>query len=158
MVQGLSLCASTAGRTDLIPGPGTKILHAVLCRQEKEKNASLPVSTIILRIHDSLSLVLPWDFLLLIWSSPPLYHKGQRRGSCQCQSTTGLFPSFNLSSFCFISHSHFFNCICLGQSWQVALCAMMGMFYSVPFNTVATSLTWLPSVWSMAHAAEDATF
>ena len=59
VAQGLSLCASTAGHTDLIPGPGTKILHAVLCGQEKKKNASLPVSTIILRIHDSLSLVFP---------------------------------------------------------------------------------------------------
>ena len=50
------------------------------------------------------------------------------------------------------------NYICLDQSCQVALCAVMGMFYSAPFNTVATSHTWLLSVWSMAYAAEDATF
>lgn len=37
-VEQLRLCASTTGGTDLIPGRGTKIRHAILCGQKvKEK-------------------------------------------------------------------------------------------------------------------------
>ena len=36
-VQRLRLCASTAGGTDLIPGWGTKIPHAVVWPKKKKK-------------------------------------------------------------------------------------------------------------------------
>ena len=37
MVQWLRLCASTAGGTNLIPAPATKILQVMQCGQKKKK-------------------------------------------------------------------------------------------------------------------------
>ena len=42
-VQWLRLRASTAGGTGLIPGQGTKILHAMWHGQKKQKNKKLDV-------------------------------------------------------------------------------------------------------------------
>ena len=41
MVQWLRFCASTAGGARLIPGQGTKILHAVRRGQKKKKSSHL---------------------------------------------------------------------------------------------------------------------
>ena len=40
-MQWLRLCASTAGGAGSIPGQGTKIPHAALCGQRKNKKAHI---------------------------------------------------------------------------------------------------------------------
>ena len=42
MVQGLRLCASTAGGTGSIPGWGTKMLHATSMAKKTNKQKDLP--------------------------------------------------------------------------------------------------------------------